>query len=769
MINRIVFTREMCADPVLNVHFDSKEKNLSNRYLCYIDLDGEVFSADFNNIENCFSLAMNNACKPFLAQKLCVSAYLYDFIKEEKQDAKWQEFQRDNFDYIENTPLTSVKENGDKNWKFPFDHLTDGNEVISVSGPVDEKGKYLDKINPLSKNYFFAKPKYNRYSGELLKIKWAYAYYDKNDNIIKIKKKIASSNPFCYQMTNQNEVINNGLNQMNCNFHNDKTIAYIKVYAFFNTPSENASIQIKTNNEFVNKNPKITDWYWCDRFGDKVIKAGYDSEIFICIESEGCKNTTLTINVFDQDSIYNDPISFTNNSITLYSNKSYIKFPVSKKRLQAETGENDSELIFSISSNTESIPIVKKDIQILKLVDDEIILDSFFATKTSKELIDPDKKGEKDAYYNKKIRGSFGSTNYIVTKIINNSGRKVKNIIYHSMNGIDPIIRTLHKGKIKIQLESEPNEYGLALTEFRFLPKYGSNNSLSLYINSTIKGWFTDKNYIKDGYFDLSGSFGKYEDFINYDLTSSKSIQEKNSVYASLIISAEELGLLEFSPEGKKNFKSGYGGTKDTFIKIRDGKKVGNGKVLGKNKVGYFDPTVQEVPIIKVLYEVVKNKTEGWIKKGSKSDYIKIRLGSFMVWNTTNNTKTRISGTLRDSNHGVRAKAIDINQYNGQSFTSKGAVEMVLEILENLPVGTYEIGMPFQGDFYPTNAAKGKHHTTKHTDNTWVYKQLKSKRLRRQIQEMIEQGYSLKIITDFKNHLHFAIGSGHPKSSYASK
>lgn len=506
MINRIIFTREMCADPVLNVYLESSEQNLSKRYLCYVDLDGEVFSADFNYLAGCFSLPMNKACNPFLAQTLCVSAYVYDFIKDEKQDAKWQEFERNNFDYIENTPLAAIKDSSNKNWKFPFDYLTDGNEVISVSGPVDKNGKYLDIIDLSSRNYFFAKPKYNRYTGELLKIKWAYAYYDKNDDLIKKKKNIASLNPFCYQMTNQSEAINNGLNQMDCNFHNDSNIAYVKVYAFFNTPSENASVQIVTNNEFANVKPKITDWYWCDRFGDKIDRIGYDSEIFICIESKSCKNKALTISVFDQDSIYNDPVTFTNNNIILYANKSYIEFPINKKRLQAESGENDSELFFTFSAKEESIKFDKKQTHKLKLVQNEEILSSYFAIKTAKELVNPKSQKKEDIYYSKINKSSLGSTIYVVSKILNSKGKNVKNIIYKNIWGTDPKIPILKQGKTTSIIESEVDKYGLAVSEIKFKDDYGTKKDIELYINSTIKGWWTDQNFIEKKYFSLSVS-----------------------------------------------------------------------------------------------------------------------------------------------------------------------------------------------------------------------------------------------------------------------
>ena len=233
---------------------------------------------------------------------------------------------------------------------------------------------------------------------------------------------------------------------------------------------------------------------------------------------------------------------------------------------------------------------------------------------------------------------------------------------------------------------------------------------------------------------------------------------KKNSSIAKLVLEAEELGLVYFNPEGAGNFDSGFGGCKDTFLKFKNLETIGN----GANNSDTFDPNEEEAPILETTLNVIRNNVRDWIRKGKKSKPNLITLGSFMVWNTTSGDRT--AGQLRSTNHGKSGKAIDINVYtsdhNKIDFTKDDAEEKVYQIIRDLPSGTYEIGLPFQGKFFPSSAAGGAYHRSKHTDDSWVYHQLKSQRLKDAFNDLLDAGALLKVITDYDNHLHLAHGSG---------
>ncbi|MFC4636184.1 glycoside hydrolase family 108 protein [Dokdonia ponticola] len=232
-------------------------------------------------------------------------------------------------------------------------------------------------------------------------------------------------------------------------------------------------------------------------------------------------------------------------------------------------------------------------------------------------------------------------------------------------------------------------------------------------------------------------------------------IKDKNSTLANLILEAHALNLVEFNSEGQGNsgFRTGFGGTRDTFVKIRDAKKIGVKSI--------FDPQKIEIPILETTLSLIKSNVKKWVDNGYKpKEPNKIKLGSFMVWNTTSASKNRVSGQLRTTNHGKKAKAIDINlsKYNGGKidFSTSDAEKMVYEILCDLPKNTYEIGLPAQGQFFPTGYGN---HVSK-INNDWAYKKIKSKRIKDKIEELVKKGYVMKVITDYPNHLHVALGIG---------
>jgi hypothetical protein len=261
----------------------------------------------------------------------------------------------------------------------------------------------------------------------------------------------------------------------------------------------------------------------------------------------------------------------------------------------------------------------------------------------------------------------------------------------------------------------------------------------------------------------------KGDDITNWLAKTSKgtSAADKNKEFATLILEAEKLGLVTFNEEGKgsKEFSSGFGGCHDTFIKIRDLKPIGNGKIYGKGQA-YFYPDKTEMPILKSIHSTIHGMVESWDAGGRKGQATKVMLGSFMVWNSNGAN----SGRLRDSNHGGSAKAIDLNISDGKGgsvdFGKPEAIDFAINVLKNMPKGTYEIGLPKQGDFIDGSKVSAMH-SSKANDGNWTYTKIKSKALRDQIQSMIDSGYVLKVISDYNNHFHYAIGSG--GAGYAKK
>lgn len=240
---------------------------------------------------------------------------------------------------------------------------------------------------------------------------------------------------------------------------------------------------------------------------------------------------------------------------------------------------------------------------------------------------------------------------------------------------------------------------------------------------------------------------------------------DKNKQYSMLILEAEKLGLIGFTSEGKgsKEFPSGEGGPKDTFLRIAEGKPIGNGKIYDKGDP-YFYPDKTAMPILPALHGTILNMVKMWDKGGRKGPATKMKLGSFMVWNTHTEKGVDYAGRLRDSNHGASAKAIDLNIDAGEgkgnmNFSKPEAIDFVLNVLKNAPKGTYEIGLPRQGDFFDPDKV-GKGHSAKATDGSWAYTKIKSAKIRDQIETMLKNGYVLKVITDNDNHLHFAMGGG---------
>ncbi len=242
------------------------------------------------------------------------------------------------------------------------------------------------------------------------------------------------------------------------------------------------------------------------------------------------------------------------------------------------------------------------------------------------------------------------------------------------------------------------------------------------------------------------------------------SVGETNKQYAELILEAEELGLVTFSDEGMdtNEFESGKGGCEDTFMKIKEGKPIGNGK---KNKKGqdYFYPETEAMPILPVLHSTIQGMVSDWNDGGRVGAATNLKLGSFMVWND-NGSET---GVIRHSNHGIKARAIDINMdTKGNDFSQPEAVDLVLNVLKNAPVGSYELGMPRQGLFFDASDF-GSGNPTKAIDGSHAYTKLKSDELRTQIETMLNDGYVLKVMVDAPNHLHFSVGSG--GSNYLTK
>lgn len=113
-----------------------------------------------------------------------------------------------------------------------------------------------------------------------------------------------------------------------------------------------------------------------------------------------------------------------------------------------------------------------------------------------------------------------------------------------------------------------------------------------------------------------------------------------------------------------------------------------------------------------------------------------------------------------------KGRAIDIN-ISGTDFTSDVAVEMVNRIISNLPKidGTYEIGLPYQGQFFPkdqkwtkTNGKPLKlHKPVAQSGSKKVLDYIKSEKLKTTIKDLQKKGYKFEIFPDNDNHLHLGV------------
>ncbi|WP_264524799.1 glycoside hydrolase family 108 protein [Flavobacterium sp. N502536] len=238
-------------------------------------------------------------------------------------------------------------------------------------------------------------------------------------------------------------------------------------------------------------------------------------------------------------------------------------------------------------------------------------------------------------------------------------------------------------------------------------------------------------------------------------------IKDKNSSIAGLILEAHSLNLVEFNSEGKPGaFKSGLGGSQDTFIKIRDGIIIGNGK--GNADPNKLDPTLKDIPIIETALKIIQSNVKNWVDNHyTPKEPNKLKLGSFMVWNNNDNAKGRIAGALRGSQHGNKASAIDINlsTYSNEKidFSKPNAEIMVLEIIKRLPKGNYGFGFPKQGNFFP-NDGKLEHGSSKYNGvRHQAYHHLKSEALKRELQRRMDDKDKITVFPDNPDHFHIQL------------
>jgi hypothetical protein len=113
--------------------------------------------------------------------------------------------------------------------------------------------------------------------------------------------------------------------------------------------------------------------------------------------------------------------------------------------------------------------------------------------------------------------------------------------------------------------------------------------------------------------------------------------------------------------------------TKEQLKDSRDGKKVEG-----------VDPNA-DIPIegLITMHSLVKGSISRWIEAGATGEKPRLGLGSF------------IRGV--GAGYHSKGKAVDINYLD---FTE--TADRVIEILKDLPKGEYEIGLPFQGSFFPS-------------------------------------------------------------------
>ncbi len=224
-----------------------------------------------------------------------------------------------------------------------------------------------------------------------------------------------------------------------------------------------------------------------------------------------------------------------------------------------------------------------------------------------------------------------------------------------------------------------------------------------------------------------------------------------NAEYAQWVLDGEGQGFVTFT--------TGMG-AKAQMTDLAAGKKVsgvdpGQSAVLG----GLF-----------TIHALVDARVGRWVADPAK-DKAPLMVGSF----------------IRSSGH--RGQAIDLN---GLDFTGAGGPAQVAALLQDLPKGSYGIGLPFQGEFFPADleldrrmsAAKAKAgegepaaittaSLVRFTTNTYTAAwnaakhdwdtavagdqavgHLKSATLRKAIGDLNSGGYSIYVFPDNDSHIH---------------
>ncbi len=230
------------------------------------------------------------------------------------------------------------------------------------------------------------------------------------------------------------------------------------------------------------------------------------------------------------------------------------------------------------------------------------------------------------------------------------------------------------------------------------------------------------------------------------------------------------------------------------FVKFNFSKE--NWKKLKDNeKVGKVDPAKDDMPILNIIFELVKAKIQPWVDGNGTGAKPTKTVGSFLT----------SGGKARSGRHG-KGKAIDINDLG---FTT--SADEVIDTIADLPKGSYGLGFPPQGDFFdPKDELKKKKAEESKKDNpsavtgwinqwssiyksTWkkietekknpgdpktataptastkanagkwtttkdqpgkVHTLLQSDKLKTKLTEMKSGGYTLVIFPDNPNHLH---------------
>ncbi len=266
----------------------------------------------------------------------------------------------------------------------------------------------------------------------------------------------------------------------------------------------------------------------------------------------------------------------------------------------------------------------------------------------------------------------------------------------------------------------------------------------------TVYGWTNKSNLTK------IASVTEIKAWSKKKVTATKT-GEKNKEYAKLVLEAEELGITKFSD--KK--------VKQTFEKIKNLEKIGNGKKLGKSESYYSDPKKTEIIILSTIHSIIKTEVNLWLAGDQKDKISNVKIGSFMIWNSYTKGGVDVSDELRTTNHGAKGRAIDIN-IDGTNFESDAALEMVNRIISNLPKvdGTYEVGLPFQGDFFPRSEKKTKtnksgklktHKTAAQSGSKIVLDYIESDKLKKTFKDLQKKGYKYQLFPDYNNHLHLAV------------